>query len=823
MSCRVGGNSAEVDEYDNGDAAAAEAERRLKQRLEPENKEKQDSTKKLTLANRPKQAPSGLLNDFILESLAYKNMHDREGEVTEAYGSTFDWVFAEAPKAGSGNVKLTIKEWLSTQDGGPIYWITGKPGSGKSTFIRYLYQHPLTAQCVQEWAGEKQVVTAGFFFWTSGSREQRSQTGLLRSLLHQLLDESPELISTTFPDLWSRLLNMTTKDRIKLSLEWTVEELLEAFLLLIKHASETMKICLFIDGMDEFEGDQQKLIDVFKGLSSGEAAGNVKMCLSSRPWAVFQEAFEHSVPNLRLQDLTYHDMYRYVSENLTSDDAMRDLLMNDVSASKRLVRDTIDKADGVFLWVRLAIDKILGRFKAEEELAGVERTLDSMPGDLDNLFAKLLFEDPSSNEIADTATIYSLMRARELVADVVRNDSANNLTVWDLAFALWKDDDKLMSPTVGVEQPTETFIAGRCAATLSYVKERFCGLLDFHARRRQGPLRVSKVATAPYNDADVEEGRKHVVYIHRTVRDWLVSGAGIHEKLLSKLPRGFDPHLRLLRSYILQMKRPIDEIEHHRVLDDWWPDISVALTHARHITNDPENLQRPFVNELDSVISWWWLKKPDDPYDHWARNAFGSFFFRMKAPPIWQPFLGLAVRFGLRTYVREEVAARNEEDKKGVSAEQEALQPSDTTPLLVYATEYLCSRNKAIFPLSDPGLVEDLLWSMSRINPGVNHEYKDFTTRATMTPWIALLRHLRDARRRRWIKLYDMDDDGTKRWTRIVKLFLEVGGADADALVVADTWDPEITAHGVLELLDNTYGDVEIREAKSLLESVQAT
>jgi hypothetical protein len=193
----------------------------------------------------------------------------------------------------------------------------------------------------------------------------------------------------------------------------------------------------------------------------------------------------------------------------------------------------------------------------------------------------------------------------------------------------------------------------------------------------------------------------------------------------------------------------------------------------------------------------------------------------MKAPPIWQPFLGLAVKFGLRKYVREELTARNAVDKNGVSEDKLALQRDDTTPLLAYATEFLCSRKKTIYPLSDPGLVEDLLNNTCRINPGANHEYADFVTRAPATPWITLLRHLRDARRRKWIKLYDLDGDGTGRWVQIVRLFLEVGGADADALVHKDIWDPEIAAEGVVEWLDITYGAVEIAEAKRILKKLQ--
>ena len=325
-------------------------------------------------------------------------------------------------------------------------------------------------------------------------------------------------------------------------------------------------------------------------------------------------------------------------------------------------------------------------------------------------------------------------------------------------------------------------------------------------------MKTPRFSDGTTRDARVEATLR-VTYIHRTVRDWLMEADGVRAHLESKCPAGFDPHLRHLRSSVLRLKRPLEEVEHHRRLDEWWPDITLAMTHARHITNDPERLQHAFVNELNSTLNWYWLEKPQDPHDHWARNAFGSYEVRMKAPPIWQPFLCLATKFGLTKYVSEELKARSRSES---SVQQQDLQPDDAVPLLTYATEFLCSRNKSIFPLSDPDLVRFLLQHKCRINPGANHQYIDFTTRKHTTPWLSVLRHLRDARRRGWMEYYDTDPDGTTRWAKIVRLFLEQG-ADANVMIPGDSWDPEISALGVLDLLDETYGSAEVRELRNLL------
>jgi len=422
----------------------------------------------------------------------------------------------------------------------------------------------------------------------------------------------------------------------------------------------------------------------------------------------------------------------------------------------------------------------------------LEVTLESLPTELDDLFDKLLLEDQTSSEITQTATLYQLIQARELVADFIKDESANSLTVWELAFALFEDDDGL-TLSRDIVEATDEEIGTRCQSTISYIKERFSGLLNVHVTRPVGNMRF---ADRKQSVAGLVTTSK-VVYIHRTVRDWLVqTGAS---RLSSFQTSRFDPHLRLLRSYVLRLKHPLEEIEHHRRLDEWYPDIALAMTHARYIVNDDVGLQRKFLNEMDKTISWLWLTKESDETDHWAKSTFGSYEVRMKAPLIHHPFLCLAIKFGLTRYVCAELADMTQDIVEG---------DDGFTPLLAYATEFLCSRNKTIFPMSSPSLAKYLLSHPTPINPEPNHKYKHFETHQPLTPWVAVLRHLRDAKRRGWIEYYDVNPEGTARWAEIVREFVKY--ADVEAIVPRDAWDPEITALGVIEMLVETYKSAEM-------------
>jgi hypothetical protein len=760
---------------------------------------------------------TGVLEDFILEALAFKSMHNREEEVTKAHGDTLEWIFSNKEQSAgkSASAAAGLASFLGTNELGPIYWVTGKPGSGKSTFVRFLFQHPTVDTWLQQWGDSLPVSKAGFFFWTSGSKEQRSETGLLRYLLHQLLSENTDLIPFAFAETWEKLGAMTTKERIKFKLTWGAEELRQAFQSLVAAALPSRKICLFIDGLDEFDGDHSAIIRLFRDLGHLQGGTAVKICLSSRPWAVFERAFQLSVPHLRLQDLTHNDMVDYATNRLREPKEVGELLRTSPSASD-LIETIVSSADGVFLWVRVALDNVLDNIPRENvSISQIRAMVQSLPRDLDRLFEKLLFNDKTDADIVETAVLFRLLTAREVVADFVRDDSAHSLTVWEVAFATARADDDL-ALALQVERPDDEMLRLRCSSTVTHVRQCFAGLLALHGENIRGEMNEGELSTAYVKPRWLARAR--LTYIHRTVRDWLMEGQGVRERMMQNSPPDFDPHLRLLRSYILGMKRPLGIIEHHRWLDDMWPGIALAMTHARYVQVDAPRLLRSYVNEVESTISWYWRTKPNDPYDHWARAAFGSYEVRMKAPPIWQPFLCLAVKFGLKQYVEQELAARTHPGTTKTSKPPpEAPQDPKATPLLAYATEFLCSRQKTIFPLSDPAMVSLLLRNPSSINPGPNHEYVTHTTRATMTPWLALLRHLRDARRRGWVKYYDIDPDGTMRWAEIVRHFIEIGGADVAAVVQEDKWDPEISAVGVVDMLVKTYGSKEMVTLKQLM------
>jgi hypothetical protein len=144
------------------------------------------------------------INVQLLESLFFVTKADRYEAVHETHDKTFQWVFRppeETIQYAEGRSWNDFGKWLEFENG--LYWINGKAGSGKSTRMECIVNHPDTNWYLSRWAGESKLCSAAFFFWNSGTVQQRSQSGLLRSLLYDILRKCPELIPVVLPLQWA--------------------------------------------------------------------------------------------------------------------------------------------------------------------------------------------------------------------------------------------------------------------------------------------------------------------------------------------------------------------------------------------------------------------------------------------------------------------------------------------------------------------------------------------------------------------------------------------------------------------------------------------
>lgn len=242
----------------------------------------------------------------IINTLRFETLYDRYSSVSEPHEQTFGWVFGPSNNQVVAKDAGRVRKWLYDED--DIFWISGKPGSGKSTFMKFITEQIHTRNALISWSHPKPIIFASHFFWSAGTPMQRSRQGLLRTLLYEIFRKVPGLIEASCTRRWSM-----TLDRLDHEV-WNTKELQEVLTRIGDDQNLPVKFCFFVDGLDEFEGDY---VDFCQGLKDLSRSSHVKLCVSSRPRNVFEDYFGCNTLNkMYMHDVTRGDIQRYVQDRL---------------------------------------------------------------------------------------------------------------------------------------------------------------------------------------------------------------------------------------------------------------------------------------------------------------------------------------------------------------------------------------------------------------------------------------------------------------------------------------------------------------------------
>ena len=479
--------------------------------------------------------------------------------------------------------------WLKS--GSQIYHISGKAGSGKSTLMKFLSQHPRVWEELESWAGGRKLVLASFFFWDSGDKLQMSLEGLYRALLFEILKQCPELIPEIFPDQWNSLRSEGT------GLETTTfrfHELKAAFKNLIgQRAFEKHRICLFIDGLDEYEGDSVEHWKLAENLQSWASSEDIKICVSSRPHTEFLNTFSND-PKLRihLHELTRGDICRFAHAMFEQDqnfDRIKDTYLD-------LVRDIVRMADGVFLWARLVVRSLLSGVGHRDSALALQQKLNAVPKGLDELFDKLLGAiDPGDRKRSDKLLLIATL-----------NHERNPLNA--LAYS-WLED--LEDPNFPFNSPVQGY-------SDEEIKRRHHDLPPQLDSLSKGLLEIGH-ASEPFED--LYFARK-VEFFHRTVRDYLQEDSR-QSQMKSRVP-GFDTNKALCRLFLAELRFARTS---KASLDAGWSSLFSAFFHTVSwlgvMTVAGNEMPANFVEEFGRVIDTYKQLPYSIPETNGGRVAWG--------------------------------------------------------------------------------------------------------------------------------------------------------------------------------------------------------
>ena len=186
---------------------------------------------------------------LCLNSFYSFESQSRFKNIQPVYHETYIWFF---------NHQVGFEDWLEGKISNNIYWIQKKPGSGKSTIMKYVMSHPLIPELLKKYNGIFWVI-AGFFFHDRGTAVQKSAEKFLRQVLYQVINQQKQLFVLIY-SFFTKILDhqKRSSDRSKLLTdEWTFSTLRETLTLIGRKSIFEINFCLFVDVLDEHDGNHK--------------------------------------------------------------------------------------------------------------------------------------------------------------------------------------------------------------------------------------------------------------------------------------------------------------------------------------------------------------------------------------------------------------------------------------------------------------------------------------------------------------------------------------------------------------------------------------
>lgn len=564
-------------------------------------------------------------HDRLLKSLKYATMNERRNQIHHPHTETFQWIFGDAPTSGdvptyedsfvsedffiaddstsedaSNSEDPSISEGQLDQVGrdcqqireaaagfiewardpsSQLFWISGKPGSGKSTLMKFLAESPRTLELLDSASpAESRTVVLSHFIWSAGQPIEATVKGLLCSLLYQVLSEQSacEAVLKKHP-------GTRTKDSV---FDWSQDELQGVLFEVLSALGRPL--CLFIDGLDEISSPagQFQVLDMINGL---RLVPMVKTCVSSRPEAVFQQCLSQ-YPMFRVQDLTKFDIERFAAHTLKTafEGSQVDFGEDDLKYNGKLLRHICEVANGVFLWVALAVRSLKAGLVKGDGPKELDRRLRALPSDLATLYSSMWDRLGDEKEIyqRDAARYINLLWMDEAGPELVSiyQGRRNSLIVILLAY------DRSLSQKILKDYNDSRRPISR--DTLSHHLNRQRVGLD---ARCAGLVEVRNTGSFPGYDRD---GRLHwhndkLHFIHRSARDFILNQSG-PERLLDKDDSTGDMRLNSLALAHLAACCLQDELLSHR----WCTDLPLVIDLVSSILRNPSDGTSSVPHEL---------------------------------------------------------------------------------------------------------------------------------------------------------------------------------------------------------------------------------
>lgn len=523
-----------------------------------------------------------------LRSLWFKDMKTRGKDIKQQASNTCSWILEHE----------NYKSWLTQQAG--LLWVKGKPGVGKSTLMKYALQ-----QCTLEASLKNELIIASFFFHGRGSPLQRNSLGLFRSLIHQLLDQNPELLAQ-FTSVFME--KCDTEGIHGEQWDWHHAELQEHLQDFICSLLKVRPVRFYIDALDECgEEVAWDLVKFFQKLvlePPDHESLPLQICFACRHYPII--SFDDGL-TICVEWENHDDIITYVRGELVEGDIAK-------QEAQRVEEEIVKSASGVFQWVVLVVPRVLKSFRDGRSIDEILAQLRRTPKQLENLYQEIF---------------------RNMTPDY-RSESLQ-LMQW-ICFAQRPLSIPELRAAMAVDAGSRFRTLRECLGSTKYAKS------DDQMEKRVKSLSGGLVEVIEDSDERIPQ------FVHQSVKDYLVSGGiqTLKERSLDSFLG--QAHFQLSRAcirYIMTKEiRLIDFSQEPDVIRLQFPFLQYATTnwvvHAEKV--ETEGVAQ---EDLLDLLGW----PANETMEIWAQLYQRLDRYHERCPPLETTLLHVGSRHGLLSLV----------------------------------------------------------------------------------------------------------------------------------------------------------------------------
>lgn len=407
---------------------------------------------------------------------------------------------------------------------------------------------------------------------------------------------------------------------------FTVPELQDAFLKLKSISLGSLKIALFVDGLDEYQGDQAEMVKLFTEITSDP---RIKAVVSSRPESLFEASFKH-LPMMQMENLTNQDMVTYVKGKLETHTNIHLITNRNPEFLDEFSNKVASKAQGVFLWTALAVKLLLETLTAGCLISDLEKVLDKCPKELKDLYFHMFKRMGNEKRVEAFQILRCTRQAMQTEGSIP--------TLF--RFWFWISTSTGESISASRRLIERTIFRDNLQLTANRIRDRLYGLLE-----------------AKWDGLKDDYCEGEVYPFHRTLVEFLEEPTIL--EVMEKETMEFSAGEHILGSILWCLKSKW----YYRLKNAQdWKNLKIELGNAikyMRDLGDENSLQMKYLDAFDCVMQDLWKEKAAgtrtkafaDYHQHWSQELLGA----IGKPSEHHPLVHLALHHKLYQVVKMKI------------------------------------------------------------------------------------------------------------------------------------------------------------------------